>query len=130
MPTTVPTYAEFVAQYPEFATLQQAVVESRLSLSSRILSKRAWGDFFSDAIGLDTAHNLAIQAAAGATPTGGFQGAVGPVSSVSAAGISTSFNTPSVDVANKSDSWYMKTSYGQQFLLLRDQVIPMGVMSV
>ena len=125
MAKTAPTYAEFIVLYPEFAATAQAVIEARLSFSARLLDVAAWKDFFSDAVGLDAAHHLALQQSGM-----GAQGAIGPISSVSAAGVSTSFNSPSVESKNKSEVWYMKTGYGQQFLLLRGQVIPPGLMTV
>lgn len=128
MARTAPTYDEFVALYPAFASTVQPRIESFLSMSSRLLDEASWGDFFSDAVGLDAAHSLALALGAEKGPQAALQGATGPISSVSAAGISTSFNTMSSDGKSKSDNWYSKTVYGQQFLRLRDTVIPPGVM--
>jgi len=129
MSKVAPTYAEFIAQYPAFASVAQPTVATALNLSTRLLSTTAWGDFYSDAVGLDAAHNLVLADAANKSIQGAAQGAVGPVNSVSAAGISTSFSTPSLDGKSKSDNWYMKTVYGQQFLRLRDTVITPGCMA-
>lgn len=123
------TYDEFIAIYPEFISIGQPIVENYLSLASRRIDVGAWGDFYSDAVGLDTAHSLAIKAVGGDKPTGGLQGAIGAISGVSAAGISTSFATVTPDAKHKSDVWYMKTAYGLEFLSLRDRVIPLGVMA-
>lgn len=130
MGTAAPTYAEFIEQYPEFTDVPGPAVERQLSLSTRLLDGPAWGDFYSDGVGLDAAHNLLLsqQATAGGLQ-GGFQGAVGPVSSVSAAGVSTSFATPTPAGKHASADWYAKTVYGQQFLRLRNTVIPPAVMA-
>lgn len=128
MPKTAPTYAEFIAAYPAFANTPQPQIEQQLNLSARLLEVKAWGDFYSDAVGLDAAHNLSLALMMNAGQQGAGQAAVGPVNSVSVAGISTSFATPSLDTKSKADNWYMKTGYGQMFLRLRDNVIPMGMM--
>ena len=129
MATTAPTYAEFIATYTGLASVPQAQVESQLSLSSRLLDTTAWGDFYSDAVGLDAAHNLTLMQQMASGLQGAGQAAVGPVTSVSVAGISTSFATPSLNTKSKADNWYMKTGYGQMFLRLRDTVIPPGFMA-
>ena len=128
MSNIAPTHDEFIAAFPAFSPLTDEQVETALSFSSRLFSDSAWGDFYSDAVGLDAAHNLAIQGMAGSSPGGAFQAAVGPVTSVSAAGVSTSFASPDMIAGSKADSWYSKTVYGQMFLRLRDNVIPMGTM--
>jgi hypothetical protein len=123
-----PTYEEFISQYANFASMNPNAVRLSLSLSSRLLLPAAWGDFYADAVGLDAAHALTLEAQAGLTPTGGLQAAVGPVNSVSAAGVSTSFQGFDVTPGSKSDAWYSKTVYGQKFLRLRDNCMPMGMM--
>ena len=128
MSNVAPTYDDFIEEFPAFAAMDDAKVESALSFSSRFLSVSAWGDFYSDAVGLDAAHNLALQGMIGSGLSGAFQGAVGPVTSVSAAGVSTSFAAPDTIAGSKADSWYAKTVYGQMFLRLRDNVMPMGSM--
>jgi hypothetical protein len=128
MPTITPTYAEFVASFPVFADLDSAIVNRHLSIAIRLLEKSVWGDFYSDAIELEAAHNLVLWQQAEAGIQGAAQAAIGPINNVSVAGISTSFSTPSLDGKSKADNWYMKTSYGQQFLRLRDSVIAPGMM--
>lgn len=129
MADTAPTYAEFVAAYPEFAGVSTPAVQRQLDLSARLLDEGVWGDYYSDGVGLDAAHNLFLAQAASASPQGALQGAMGPVSSVSAAGVSTSFATPTPEGKGHSADWYVKTVYGQQFLRLRRVVVPLGVMA-
>jgi hypothetical protein len=126
--TEAPSYNNFILAFPAFASLTIPIVNSALSFSSRFLSRESWGSSFFDAVGLDAAHNLALQGMTGIGSGGAFQGAVGPVTSVSAAGVSTSFASPDMIAGSKSDSWYSKTVYGQMFLRLRDNVMPMGFM--
>lgn len=129
MSTEAPTYTQFITDYPEFTTMRKPQVELQLTLSAALLSQPAWDTFYSEGVMLDAAHTLAVRAAAGQTPTGGFQAAVGPITSASGAGVSTSFATVSVDSKSKSGVWYNKTSYGQLFLRLRDAVIAPGCLS-
>jgi hypothetical protein len=129
MSNVAPTVDDFATLYPQFTSDEYAAqVDAQLNMSARLLSVDAWQDFWSDAVMLDCAHCLSVglQAATGG-PTGGFQMAVGPISSVSVAGTSTSFNTISVDSKLKSEVWYNKTVYGQAFLRLRNVCIAPGV---
>ena len=129
MPSIAPTYAEFIAAYPAFNCVAQPAVESQLALSSRLLDTLNWGDFYGDAVGLDAAHNLAIdQAATTAGPIGAFQTAAGALNSVSAAGVSIGFGSGK-PIDSNTEAWYNKTSYGQKFLRLRDVVISPAGMS-
>jgi hypothetical protein len=94
------------------------------------MSQGAWGDFYSDAIALDTAHNLSIQLVASSGVLGGFQVAAGPVTSTSAAGMSSSFASPDLNGKSATEQWYLKTVYGQQFLRLRNAVCPLAALTV
>lgn len=128
MAKTAPTYPEFILEFPAFAEVSQPVVTRAITLSARLLEPLSWGDFYSDAVGLDAAHNLVLSQMSAQGVQGAAQVAVGAVTSVSGAGLSTSFATPSLDGKSKSDNWYMKTGYGQQFLRLRSVVIAPGMM--
>ena len=128
MSNIAPTYDEFIERFPAFANLNEDQIEMSLGFSSGLLSSMVWGSSYSNAIGLDTAHMLTLAAMAGSSSTGGIQAAVGPVTSVSAAGVSTSFQAFDVTPGSKSDAWYSKTIYGQMFLRLRNSVMPMGDM--
>jgi len=129
MSAIAPTYEEFIVLYPAFESTDEVLVEAALSLSERLLDVSSWEDFFSDAVGLDTAHNLTLDALANTSTMGGFKAAAGVISSVSAAGVSTSFAAPDMVQGSKTDSWYSKTVYGQKFLLLRDNVLGLGEMT-
>ena len=127
MGTVAPTYEEFIAQYPEFTTVLQSVIEAELSLSSRVLSEATWGSFFSDGVGLDVAHNLAIAGSIGSdSVTAGLKAGAGVVNSVSAAGVSVSFNSAEWDKDRTSENWYNRSIYGQRFLRLQSIVVPLG----
>lgn len=125
------TYDDFILIFSEFNDLDQTEVENVLSLSGRLLSQTAWGDFYDDAIGLDAAHNLAIRRMqTDADPNKALIAAAGPLSSASAAGASASFGAVGITSTDKGVSWYLKTSYGQRFLALRDQVVCPGMLSI
>lgn len=130
MSSTAPTWAEFIAAYPAFSGTAYATSGPlALSLSTRLMSPQAWESFYSDAVMLDCAHSLAILGPASSSATGGIQAATGPISSVSVAGTSTSFNAPSSDGKSRTRDWYMKTAFGQQLLSLMDRVIVPGFQS-
>lgn len=95
-----------------------------------VLSESAWGQYFYRAVELDIAHQLSLRRIQMAGPLGGFQATAGPVTSVSAAGVSTSFGqVNSSQGKSHQDEWYSKTSYGQEFLVLRARVITAGVLA-
>lgn len=128
MANTAPTYAEFIAAYPGLAGVEQTSAELALNFSGRLLNARSWGDFYSDAVGLDAAHNLVLQQKATANPMGADVTA-GPMTSASVGGISASFSQPHWNDKSAVDQWYMKTVYGQQFLRLRDVCQPCGYLA-
>jgi len=117
------TKSEFLALYPEFATISDAKILNALSMATRLLSETAWDDFYEDAIGLDAAHNLAIGYKVGTSPDGGFKVPPGPLSSASGAGASVSFAVAPGDGLIKSDAWYSRTVYRQRYLQLRSSVM-------
>ena len=130
MSRTAPTTAEFIARFPEFAEIAAGVINAQLSFSERLLDVDAWDDFFSDAVAFDSAHNLFLSQLASGSAQGAAQGAVGPVTSTSAAGVSVSFATSSPEGKNASADWYLKTVYGQQFLRLQRLVLPLGLLAL
>jgi len=129
MSNKAPTYAEFIIQYPAFEGLSKLVVDAQLACSARLLDEGAWGEFFSDGVGLDAAHNLVLSQSANKGVASGLQGAAGPVTSTSAAGMNISFAQFMVNDKSKADQWYSKTIFGQQFLRLRNTVIAPGALS-
>ena len=123
-----PTAAQFLVDFPEFVDFTPETIQSLIDIT--VLSASTWGNYFYRAVELDIAHRLSIRRIQMAGPTGGFQSAAGPVTSVSAAGVSTSFGSSSAgNGKSQQDEYYQKTSYGQEFLLLRARVIAPGVLS-
>jgi len=121
------TLEEFIVAFPAFATTDETTIQWWLDFNTRLLDSGAWDTYYSDAIGFTTAHELSLALQAASSPLGAFKGAVGVVSSVSAAGVSTSFS--GLDTTSRSDFWYSKTIYGQQYLRLRDITMAPGVMA-
>ena len=131
MSRTAPTYSEFVTKYPAFVDTETAYVTNALDFATRFLDSGTWDVFYSDAVEFMAAHNLSLMLVQNSGTNGGTQASVGPISSVSGAGVSTSFECPmsTKDTEPYSDSWWKKTSYGQQFLMLRNAVIAPCVMA-
>jgi hypothetical protein len=95
------TYSEFVEAFPAFLTSPSGQVSMQLSLSSRLLDPLVWGDFYRDAMGYDAAHNLTLALLMSQDAQSAQQAAAGPVSSVSAAGVSISFEGSSTQGGTK-----------------------------
>lgn len=128
MSNNVPTYDEFIVAYPIFAppAAEVADIQYQLDYAARLLSKVAWHDWYSDGIMLLVAHNLTMWLRSQSSKEGGTDAAVGNVASVSGAGLAISFesSTANASPGSKSNIWYNKTVYGQQFLHLQFMVIP------
>lgn len=130
MSTIAPTYAEFLLRFPEFGNTPEPSVSAELALSAELLDPAAWGEMYSEGVLYDSAHNLLLSTMASTGAQGAFQGAAGPVSNVSGAGLSVGFNTPTVEGKGHSRDWYMKTVYGQRFLRLRSVTIPAAELTI
>lgn len=128
-------YSEFVTAFPEFQNVPAPAVQYQLTLSQLVLSEGTWGQFYSYALFLYTAHYLAIRynlqngmVAAGVR---------GPFASI---GITTSQSASTNGLSQgselpeflKSDDPLIydlgRTEYGLQFLTLAERVIPLGTM--
>lgn len=130
MPPLTPSAAAFVDRFPVFSSVAYLSIDAQLALSAMLLDSTAWGDFWEEAVFLDTAHEISIeQSASAAGVQGGLSMAGGPISSVSAAGVSVSMGTPMQSAKGASVEWYIKTIYGQKFLRLRASVLSPGFLS-
>jgi hypothetical protein len=127
--TPAPTYDEFITRYPSFADVPPENVQYQLDFAVKLLSDVAWDSFFNDAVGLETAHNLFLMKQACSSAQGAMQATAGPVSSVSAAGVSIGFQSATWSEKSKSQNWYMKTIYGQQLLRLWESCISSAYMT-
>jgi hypothetical protein len=119
-----PTRSEFVAKFPVFASTSTTIIDYALADAIALLDAQAWGTYYAQGVMLVTAHNLVLSSMAGTSVLAGTQGTAGPVTSVSAAGVSTTFANPPVRQKSTSLDWYDKTIYGQQYIRLRNAVIP------
>jgi hypothetical protein len=121
-----PSGEDFVERFPVFTASDSDMVDQALADSADLLDESAWGDNWTLAVMLDAAHTLVLEEMASASVLAGMSGASGPVQSVSAAGVSTSFAGMPAGSRPSSRDWYNKTIYGQRFLRLRDATIPPG----
>lgn len=131
MAKTPPTYAEFIERFPQFSDppVAQTAVEAQIAISSAWLCPDVWGEFYSEAVLYDVAHNIAMDQQMNRGLNGGQQAAAGPITSSSGAGLSISFEALRYQGNSASDSWYTKTAFGQKFLHLRNTIVPMGMLT-
>lgn len=120
---------DFIAVYPAFQPVPKVAIDIQLGASAALLSRSAWGSFYEMVVGLDAAHNLSLSQLAASGPKGAFEGASGPVTSVSAGGMSAGFAAASFNDKSAREQWYSKTVYGQQLLRLWNVGVPMGTLS-
>ncbi len=133
MPNIAPTYAEFISAYPIFVppAVDEQSVQRQLDIAERLLSKSAWGDWYSNAIMLLVAHNTLLWIRSQLSINGGISAASGNVASTSGAGLSISFESSLANLTSgsKSSAWYNKTLYGQEYIYLQSIVIGSACLS-
>lgn len=128
IPTGGEIEAIFLRKYPAFAELDINDVADALNDAADELDRPSWKRYYEKALFLKTAHTLTLEALAKGSVNGGMQVAGGFVTSVSGAGVSTSFSSPTFNSKSSVEQYYSKTLYGQQFLALRQTVFGLGFM--
>lgn len=112
-----PTAAEIKARYPALVTIPDATVDVAIGDAVPWFDVCRWGAFYAQGFAAFVAHMLTVDKANAA---GGASGAAGPVSSKAVGDVSVSYATPT-DVTT-GDAYYMRTGYGQRYLVLRRMV--------
>ena len=122
------TYADFAIDYPEFAAIAQSKVERALNRAIARVDETAWGRFADEAVGLLTAHFLAIGPDTSNASAGGIASQMaGPLVSIEVEGeYAIRSATPfgfggGIGVAG--DANYFLSPYGRQYKELQRSVI-------
>jgi len=123
MSNPAPTYDQFIAGYPVFASLPEAMVTNQINDSAQMQDSGSWGQFYALAVSLDAAHNLVLDAMATGGVTAAFQASIGQMTSATGPGVSASFSGPRQGQKGYAESFYSSTSYGKKFLMLQNRVI-------
>lgn len=127
------SYEDFIAVYPEFQFLEQRAVCLKLCLAQELLRRSAWQGYWRTAVGLWTAHYLAVAydisdglAEAGKnSPTASI--GVSNSRSASTTGLSESMAVSAlVTSADPFEADLARTEYGLELLTLLKLVIPAG----
>lgn len=123
-----PTLVGFKDRFPEFeaAGVADARITALLEETIAILEETAWGDCYTQAVYLYTAHILLLAEIQTQKITNGGLAAgqgspAGPIVSSGADGLSAGFATPTYE--RFTDMWWGQTPYGQQYLILRAQCL-------
>lgn len=109
---------------PEFSEVDDSDVNIWLDLTAPLVSRKRFGKMYEQALALLTAHRMKT-ANVGSDESGGFDsvggtGAAFKVASYSSGGESVSFNNSALTAKLSPDAEYSQTSYGVQYLTLRD----------
>lgn len=129
MGATPPTKDEFLTRFPAFANVSPESISTALAFWTNWFSAGTWGQNYWDVVAVATAHSLAIAQIENASPGGGMQAATGNIQSTSGAGVSIGFAAPPFGGKGAAESYWMKTSYGQTYLMMRHSCMPMGTLS-
>jgi len=117
------TIADFRARFPEFSDVVEFPdARIQLFLDDAVLihigdDENRWGGKYNTAHAYLAAHLLFIGTN---TEVGSTAANVGPVSSKSAGGVSVTKAVVAKD-RSEGDDFYSSTSYGQQFIVIRDR---------
>lgn len=111
----------FRLDFPQFTETSDTVISRSLDRAADRLDEADWGDLYDEAQGLFAAHLLALSVQA--VQTGG--AASGGISSINISGeYSISYGSGSGSGSSRVVGSLELTKYGQEFLQLRDSVIP------
>jgi hypothetical protein len=135
MPAT--TYAEFIAEYPEFAGISSAAVSRILATAASMLSQENWGTQWNHACNLLVAHRLCMRFdISSAVRSAGMRSAAQSIQTVnnrSASPDSLSESSVTSALITGDNPLYAdlaRTEYGLEFLGLMHMVIsPGGIVS-
>jgi hypothetical protein len=108
---------QFQIDFPQFANTDTDLIDSAIATALLMADATAWGDLATRAQSLLTAHMLALQAQAAATD-GRSTGNLTGISIPSEVSLSFS-NTATAATGNTGDAGLKATTYGQEFLQLR-----------
>lgn len=122
------TPADFKTRYPEFASVDNARVQTMLDEAQLEVGEGPWGLFYEKGVFLLTAHLLVIDARRQAAGGGGGSSSEGQVVSRKVGDVSVTFGTQAQS-ANGSDQWYLSSSYGAEYLRLKKRK-GMGMIAV
>lgn len=129
-----PTLINFRVYFPEFDAVADAEVQLYIDLYVGLLRENSWGDCYGLAVLYRGAHELALsqnRQANASISTDGFvvtSSGAGAITQASAGGISASYAQSSTQTDGSDvDTYLSQTQYGQQFLALKRQCLPMGI---
>lgn len=123
--------AKFFLRFPEFAEADTDLVELLAEDAQAVIGTdpNRWCGVYDAALAYLVAHflhyrttTLAVAAAGGAASNKS-----GPITATSAHGVSVTYATPG-GTYTKDEAFYMKTPYGEQFLMYRQQCFGVSVM--
>lgn len=128
-----PDLATFRIMFPEFATIDDTVVQFYLDDAGDELDQGAWGRCYAKAVLNYAAHQLALAQARQASAQEGSGGEVivpqtGVLASGSEEGISFAFAQSSTP-KNATQEWLSQTPYGQAYSALQRQCLDRGRLS-
>lgn len=111
---------------PEFSEVDDSDVNIWFDLTAPLVSRKRFGKMYEQALALLTAHRMkTANVGSDKSESGDFNsisgaGAAFNVASYSSGGESVSFNNSAITAKLSPDAEYSQTSYGVQYLTLRD----------
>lgn len=120
--TSVPTYNDFAARFPDLATAdsaRQAWIAARLTSDWNGTSAAAWGGLHSEAVLLKVAHRYALRLERER------RGATGKAVEVKTKHLSVKWGNTGSSAAD-GDAYWQRSGYGEEYLELRDTTLGSG----
>lgn len=113
------TPSAFKAEFTEFSTLSDTVVQTALTLAALQINAATWADKSDAGTKYLAAHQLAVDGKLSAS--GGLSVAAGSVASETVGSVSRSYSSAATSGVGNAE--LARTSYGMTFLRLRSTVI-------
>jgi hypothetical protein len=112
--------AYFRQKYPAFAALDDSKVQFHLDDVLPMLEVSRWGNIYDRGHAALAAHELQLSLLREQDGQSGGGGGLFPLTSKSVGDVSFSFGAPSFN--NADDAYYQSTTYGQDYVTMRDMV--------
>ena len=123
---------DFLIYHPEFSKVDRAVVDGFIEISKQVVKEKPFGELYEQALYAYTAHKLAVKGYLNTDLNGNpiFSNGEGfkTVASKTAGGLSISYaQQGSSGVSRASDGDLGSTTYGKEYLRLRNLACPIGI---
>ena len=122
---------DFLTYHPEFSKVDCKIIEDFIEISKQVVKEKPFGELYEQALYAYTAHKLAVKGFLNTDLDGNpiFNNGESfkSVASKTAGGLSISYSQQGSSAGRASDGDLDSTSYGKEYLSLRNLASPFGI---